>query len=327
MDERQMVEVARSYYVVGETMEVIAARLGVSRSSVSRLLARAREVGVVRISIVDGGSAPRDLQRHLDRARVRAHVVDVRPTSTPLARLDAVARTAGALVSECMHDGASLGVAWGTTVAAVVEQLPPRPLRNVSVVQLNGAASAQSSGITFVGEILGRAAQAYGARVHHFPMPAFFDYAESRRALLRERSVQRVVAAQQRLDVALFGIGAFASELPSHVYSHDYLSRADVERLGRLGVVGDVCTVFLREDGTYADIELNRRATGPTPAVLGRLPRRIGAVTGTAKVPAVVGALRSGALTDLVVDSVTAAALTRRLDARPLPVRREPGAG
>ena len=31
------------------------------------------------------------------------------------------------------------------------------------------------------------------------------------------------------------------------------------------GVVGDVCTVFHREDGSFGDIEINRRATGPTP--------------------------------------------------------------
>ena len=39
------------------------------------------------------------------------------------------------------------------------------------------------------------------------------------------------------------------------------------------GVVGDVCTVFLRADGTYRDIALNERATGPAPEELRRVPR------------------------------------------------------
>ena len=41
-------EAASMYYVQGETMEVIAHHLRVSRSTVSRLLARARQEGVVR---------------------------------------------------------------------------------------------------------------------------------------------------------------------------------------------------------------------------------------------------------------------------------------
>ena len=50
-------EAASMYYVQGETMEVIAHHLGVSRSTVSRLLARARQEGVVRVSLVQPGGA------------------------------------------------------------------------------------------------------------------------------------------------------------------------------------------------------------------------------------------------------------------------------
>ena len=39
------------YYLQGQTMETIARHLQISRSSVSRLLAHAREVGLVRISV------------------------------------------------------------------------------------------------------------------------------------------------------------------------------------------------------------------------------------------------------------------------------------
>ena len=41
------------YYLQGQTMETIARHLQISRSSVSRLLAHAREVGLVRSSPVE----------------------------------------------------------------------------------------------------------------------------------------------------------------------------------------------------------------------------------------------------------------------------------
>ena len=57
-DGRAVYEAASMYYAQGETMEVIARHLGVSRSTVSRLLARARAEGVVRSA--DQGRAERN---------------------------------------------------------------------------------------------------------------------------------------------------------------------------------------------------------------------------------------------------------------------------
>lgn len=324
MDERALADVAHAYYVQGETMGLIARRLSTSRSTVSRMLGEARTRGIVRISIHEPTRTPPALQRHLARLDITAHVVDVRPTATPVARLEAVARTTGHLVSDLMQDGSSLGIAWGTTTAAVVERLPAKPLRNASVIQLNGAASAATSGVSYAGDLLTRAAQAYGARSQLFPAPAFFDDPETRRMVWRETAVQRILELQRHLDIALFGVGSLTADLPSRVYEGQYLSDADLAELENEGVVGDICTVFIRENGTYADIAINDRATGPTPGQLRELPRRICAVSGRPKVPAIAGALRTRAMTDLVIDSVTAEALVAHLEHRPASAVRLP---
>ena len=110
-----------------------------------------------------------------------------------------------------------------------------------------------------------------------------------------------------------FGVGALGADLQSHVYASNYLSPDDLDDLQRQGVVGDVCTVMLREDGSYRDLEINRRATGMTPAELQRVPRRICVVSGLAKASPVLGALRAGVATDLVIDQETARAVLARM--------------
>ena len=75
-------EAASMYYVQGETMEVIAHHLGVSRSTVSRLLARARQEGVVRVSLVQPGGAGSLEGRMAQVFGVRTHIVPVRVGST-----------------------------------------------------------------------------------------------------------------------------------------------------------------------------------------------------------------------------------------------------
>jgi DNA-binding transcriptional regulator LsrR (DeoR family) len=71
------------------------------------------------------------------------------------------------------------------------------------------------------------------------------------------------------------------------------------------GVVGDVCTVFLRADGSSEDIEINRRATGPTHAKLRQIPRRVLVASGKHKVAPLLAALKAGLATDLVTDERT----------------------
>ena len=98
-----------------------------------------------------------------------------------------------------------------------------------------------------------------------------------------------------------------------HVYSAGYIEPADLAKIVQEGAVGDVCTVLLREDGTWEDIELNRRATGPTPSQLQAIGRRVCVVADPQRAQATLGALRAGVATDLVCDDSTAKAVLNRL--------------
>ena len=303
MDERdrevEVFEAASMYYLQDETMETIARRMGVSRSTVSRMIKQARSSGMVRIELhppAEMGARESTVLR--DLFGVQTHVVTVRPAASEVQRLEQVARVAGRLVSGWMEPKTVLGIAWGNTVAAVVGQFVPKPAPGSAVVQLNGAANPTTTGIPYAGAIMEAAAAAFESSVHHFPVPAFFD---------------AVRDLQARTHIALFGVGAFTGSLSSQVYAAGYLDQGEIASLQADGVVGDICTVLLREDGTYADITTNARASGPTPASLRRIGRRVCVVSGPAKVRPALGALRSGAVTDLVIDEPTLHVLVERL--------------
>jgi DNA-binding transcriptional regulator LsrR (DeoR family) len=99
--------------------------------------------------------------------------------------------------------GMTMGVAWGSTTAAVSRNLVPRPLRDSRVVQLNGAGNTLTTGVTYSGEILRRFGEAYGATVEQFPVPAFFDDPSAKETLWRERSTKRIFNIQSSMDVVL----------------------------------------------------------------------------------------------------------------------------
>lgn len=304
---RNAYEAALLHYVQGETMETVARRLGVSRSTVSRLISLAREEGLIRITLHPPAQSSESLSSRLsDLFGLTVHVVPVSPSSTDMRRLDSVATVAGAIISDLVFPGCTVGVAWGTTLSAVTDHLTPKNTPGCSVVQLNGAANSVTTGIPYAGQIIETFGKAFGASAHHFPVPAFFDYPETRDAMWRERSISMVRELQRTADIAVFGVGSFTSPVASHVYSGGYLSHDEVLALRADGVVGDICTVLMRPDGTYEDIEINGRATGPTPKELQNIPRRICVAAGTSKVLPLHGALKSGAVTDLILDEAAA---------------------
>jgi DNA-binding transcriptional regulator LsrR (DeoR family) len=307
-------EAASMYYLQGETMETIARHLGVSRSSVSRLLAYARESGLVRISVAPAPGERGTLAGELNQIfGIHTTVVRVRDFDTGVNRLDNVAKVAAERFLDIIEPGNIIGIAWGNTTAEVTRHIPPVEMEDTTVVQLNGAASASGTGVRYIDTTISQAADALGADMVHFPVPAFFDFEETKKAMWRERSVRTVVDLIERADVALFGVGAFGGDLPSHVYSAGYLEDSDIAEVRSEGVVGDICTILIREDGSYADMDINRRASGPTPELLKTIPRRLCVVAGEAKAIPLIGALRAGVITDLVVDDRTARRVLERV--------------
>ena len=309
-----LLRVARLYHVQSETMDAIAHQLGVSRSTVSRLLKEARGRGLVRISIVDPERPMTRLAELFDRYfHVNAHLVHVRAGASSVFRLDQVAKVAARLIDDTVHDGDTVGIAWGTTTSAIAMQLRPRDLTGVTVVGLNGGANHRTTGLPYVGSILQRFATAFRGEEQLFTLPAFFDNPTTKAAMWQERSTQHVLEVRGGCRIAVFGVGGLGSELQSHVYAANYLDDSDLSELARSSVVGDVCTVMLREDGTWRDVAFNERATGITPAELRAIPKRVCAVSGVSKAAPVLGALRAGVMTDLVVDDETARAVLRRM--------------
>ncbi|MDV3127355.1 transcriptional regulator [Mycobacterium sp. 21AC1] len=310
-DERmRTADAAELYYLHNLKVEDVGKRLHLSRSTVSRMLARARQYGVVEFVLHRTPEQSSHLANRLSHHfGVRALVADDRDAGADGPRLDPVAECAARRLAGVVAANMTIAIAWGATVEAVSRQLIFSPTRGVRVVQFNGSGNASASNMLNAGQLLDRFAQAFSASAHHFHAPAFFDTATTRAAMWQERSIQRVLAIRRNADVALFSVGALDDEVPDHLYRSGYLDAVDLQELRREGIVGHIGTVFLREDGSSDHIAINQRSTGMPLDELRKVRTRILVATGPAKRAAVLGALRAGAATDLIVDEVTAQAL------------------
>lgn len=308
--------VAKMYYYHNLTTENIALELRVSRSTVSRLLSYARRAGLVEIRIIEAQGHPQELESRIrDACKLqRVQVVPLAENVSEAERLARVAQYSANYLSSIFSSAMILGVAWGTTTSAISRHLVPKMTHNSQIVQLNGAGNTESMGIEYASEIMMRLAQNYHASYHLFPVPAFFDRAETKHALWAETSIRRILDLQEKADLYLFSIGAVNAGIPSHVYNDSYLSHSDYQDLRKSAIAGDIATVFFREDGSYNNILLNLRSSGPSLDIL-KTKRSICVISGQAKLKGLQAAVRGRLLSELILDEPTARIFVESLPA------------
>jgi DNA-binding transcriptional regulator LsrR (DeoR family) len=308
----EAIRAARMYYYQNMTTEAIAYELSMSRSTISRLLSYARRKGLVDIRIIDPNDHPQQLEKKIvDHFNIkRVHVVPVPNNSSEAEWLERVAQHTAYYLNSKFDTNMILGIAWGTTLSTVSRYLLPKTTHDAQIVQLNGAGNTQTMGIEYASEIIMRFAQNYQAAAHLFPVPTFFDYAETKKALWEEGSIRRILNLQQHTDLLLYSIGAVNAGIPSHVYSSGYLEKDDYAELIKEHIAGDIATVFFREDGSFDGIPINKRASGPN---LELFQKKYGicVVSGLAKVRGLNSALRGGLMKELIVDEPTARQLVK----------------
>lgn len=296
------VRVAELYYNDDRTMDEIGAALGITRWKVGRLLALARETGIVRISIVHPDSRRLDLEQRLrDRFGLRDAVVVAGESAE--ARVPAAAAS---YLGSLGLDSTVLGISWGRTVTAVSAALADRWAGAMTVVQVNGGVSLTTAVDSAAAAAVTIARKAAGGAVL-LPSPAILERAETRRVIEADRTVAAVLAQAARASVYLFSAGVVDSS--SALVESGYLTPSDLEGLVARGAVGDVLGRYIDSDGRIVDHDLDDRTIGLRLEQLPGADRAILVVAGTAKHPIARAVVASGLCSVLVTDEATATAL------------------
>ena len=276
----------------------IAKRLEVSTATVSRMLQRARDEGIVRIEVLDLVPAE-DLGQTLVRklGLKMAAVVDA-PSSSALATL--AGPVGDLLVRSDLGVGSVLAIGWGRAIRAILETgLPPIP--GLLVVPATGGMQQHLPHFQ-VNEFVRLAAAQVGGTPHFIHAP-YLPSAVSRDAFLADPAIAESVARWDRIDVALVGIG-----LP-HAKNSPEASAATPDEQALVSAAGDVIRHYLDAQGGLIDWDGESRMIAASPDQLRRASLVIGAAVGIEKVEAILAAVRSGLVTALVTDVRTASAL------------------
>lgn len=307
------IQIARLFFDRQLSKVEIAARLGISRFRVARLIDGALADGLVRIEYRDLPSEDRDLARAMED-RFGLDVCAVAAVADEMAdgeRRSALARLAASLVDGLLAPRDVIGIAWGSTLAAVVREVPARSDASLAVVQLAGS-STRLGRDQDAGALARTLADRLGAAHHAIYAPAFVETPAVRRALGREPEIAATVDRFGDLTLAIVGIGAMPADgvdAASSLVRSGVLDPTELARLASLGAIGDLVVHPFDAAGRFVAPDLAARAVAIGVDALRAVPRVVAVAGGTHKAMAIHGALQTGLIGLLVTDAPTARAV------------------
>jgi DNA-binding transcriptional regulator LsrR (DeoR family) len=304
-------KVSSLYYLRDQTQLQIAERLRISRPTVSRLLAEAKAQGIVQITV----APPRGLHTELE-ARLEelfdlreAQVIPVEAQQPADVLRRQLGAAGAAYLTRTLEPGERVGLAWGTTLNAMVDAVPPTPTSRVRVVQTLGGVGRPDAE-AYAASLVRRLAQLLGATAVPLPAPGIVASTAVRDALCADPHVRAALDQLDALDTVYVGIGSLESN--SVLADGRSLPPSTRAELVAAGAVSDIALRFFDAGGAPVRSSLDERLLGITIPQLRKAARVVAVAGGRDKVDAIHSALRTKVVTVLVTDHATAQALVAR---------------
>jgi len=304
-EEQAATRAAWLYFVAGLTQAQIGKTLGLNRTRVNRLLAQARDHGLVQINITGRLASCVELEEKLKRqyGLEDATVVPTPPDEEMIPQV--IASAAAAALSARLKDGMSVGVGWGRTLRLSIQSVPRRRLNRLSVVSLLGGLTRGSAMNPH--ETASHLADLVGAQCYYVAAPALTDTESTRNLLFAQPMLQEIFERGEKVDLAFLSVGELS---PNCTMTRvGLVSRAEVTGLVKAGAVGDICAHWIDEEGQLVDHPLNSRVVALSPARLRDIPCVVIASGGRTKSRALRGVLKGGMCDVIITDEQTAKAI------------------
>ncbi|MBI9105264.1 MAG: sugar-binding transcriptional regulator [Spirochaetales bacterium] len=307
--KRKLVKIAYSYYKAGMTQEQIANKFHMSRQHVNKLVNSLIEEGIVNITINGLENENVALENLIEQKFDLNQVLIADTEESDLPILTVLGKKAGEFLDDFIQNGDKIGVSWGLTLGETIQYIRPSNKAKCDVVQLVGGVNTSNHSIQ-PDEIARMLASKFGCDYSILYAPATMD-----RKLVQEVAKQdfykKTFERISECNIAMMGIGELSEK--STIVTEGYLSREDYKMLIDSGYVGDICFNHFKLDGDFGTVHLHNRVMGVDISMLKKIQTVVAIAGGASKADAVYGALKTGCIDVLVIDTSIAKELEKKL--------------
>ena len=289
------------------TQQQVADELGLSRPTVVRLLRQALEQGIVTVSLRLDVLRQMELSTRLAE-RFGLQEVFIVPTSvgdTEAGIQRAIAEMAALYLENNIQPNQVITISWGKTLLEVARALNEIPVKGAMIAQSLGGLN---SGLTFdpygVASLFG---EKLHAPVYHLSVPVLVASKELRDLFMSDPGVQATLAVARLASLCMVSVGKV--DHSATVVQTGFLDASTIDQMRVRGAVGDISGRYFDINGTRILGDVDDRIMALSWEDFQSLKNVVAVVCGLDKKNAILGALRTGLISRLIVDYHTALAL------------------
>ncbi|WP_413730038.1 sugar-binding transcriptional regulator [Sodalis sp. RH22] len=310
-DVRLIVKIAQLYYGQDMTQVQIARELGIYRTTISRLLKRGREQGIITIAINYDHNENLWLEQQLkQKFGLREAVVASSDADQEEDKLAVMGLHGAQLVDRLLKPGDIIGFSWGRAVRALVENLPQASQsRQVICVPIIGGPSGKLESRYHVNTLTYGAAAKLKAESHLADFPALLDNPFIRNGIMQSQHFKTISAFWDNLDIALVGIGSPA--IRDGVNWHAFYGSEENDDLNSHPIAGDICSRFFDINGNAVETTMSEKTLAIEMPRIKKARYSIGIAIGEEKYSGILGALHGNYINCLVTNRETAELLLK----------------
>ena len=311
-------------FVGGLTQSQIARRLNVSPAKAHRLIIQAREDGLIKVTIAGRPSQCLEIEQRLcdlfalESCTVSPYLLSM--DQGDQVSIDAVAHAAGSVLNNLFANGkmTKIGVGMGRTLSAAVNAMGNIKRSDLSIFSITGSLTTNLAANPY--DIVLQLMSKTGGEGFLLPVPYLASSIEEKNLFLSQPGVRGLLEKSQNADAFLVGVGSL--EQKGHLVANGLMSQAESDELQDAGVVCDLMGHFINVEGHIVKADIAQQAIGvQLDAIKGK--RVIALAGGRSKALAMLAALRTGTISDLIIDEVLAKALNSLIDERKVGTKRE----
>lgn len=303
----QKVRAAWMYYIAGQNQSEIASQLGTSRPVVQRLIAAAKEEGIVSIGLHHPVANCLDYALLLQE-KYRLIECNIVPAFSEESTLDSVSFGCYQLMARYLQDNKEkiIGLGSGLTLKKALQRID-FDSQNTRCVALISAMDADGQ-CNYYDDVPLLLTSKIKAKYYQWPAPRYAQTQEEYDMWCTSRLFRSVSAVARQADVIFVGIGPLGTQSP--IFKDGFINQAQMDEVTAQGGIGEIMGRFIDAEGGVVDSEINRMITSYD--IRQNQCPRIAVACGEYKRPAILAALKGGWINGLVTDEHTARWLLTR---------------
>lgn len=305
LTRKDLIKVAKLYYLGNLSQAQIADSMGVSRPKVSRMLTQARAQNIIEFKIKDFPMMMEEMSEKIRSYFDLEKVIVVPSAITPEQSKNNAGKEASIFLNSILRSDLQIGLSWGTTLHAMIRMFElKRRVSNISVIQLAGGVHTRNIGLDSQ-KMVCTFADKLDATYSLLQAPLVVTSPTVRNLLLNEPEVRNHFARFEHLDIALIGVGSMAPE-EAIPYKAGYITLEQSHLLANTGFATDICGNRIYLDGTIRQNLLSDRLISISPEQIRQVPMVISLAVGAEKAIPVIAAAKGRFVHVLIIDEVAA---------------------